>query len=167
MGISEESVNLNFKWHKLSKKTKVFLIICLVFAFSLIRFSFNTEYIGYFAGECGQGMCHTEYKITSNELTIDDTSTDTATNVHKVIKGNFEDLKFNAPLLLLSNIWGSFGCPDCSDGGGYILGFKFFWIHFSFEFDRDSSPWYYAGATEIIRDRIKKIEQIEAAQSNP
>jgi hypothetical protein len=67
----------------------------------------------------------------------------------------------------LSNITRIFGCPDCNDGGGYILGFKFFWLDFKFSFDNDSAPWYFSSAADIIQDRLKKIEQIGAAQSNP
>lgn len=166
MGINEETVNLNFKWRTLSKATKVFLIGCIVFAFSLIRFSFGTEYIGYFAGEC-YGVCKTNYTITSNEIIIDHSSNDGAKDVHKVLKGDFDDLKFNAPLLLLSNFAGGFGCPDCNDGGGYVMGFKFFGMHFSFAFDSNSSPWYFSEAVDTIQDRLKKIDDMEASQSNP
>lgn len=166
MGIVDESINLNFKWSKFSKKTKALLIGFIVFGFSLVRFSFNTEYIGYFAGEC-YGVCKTNYTITSNEIIVDHSSNDGAKDVHKVLKGDFDDLKFNAPLLLISNFTGGFGCPDCNDGGAYVMGFKFFWMHFSFVFDSDSSPWYFSGATDIIKDRLKKIDELEASQSNP
>ncbi|RYU86903.1 hypothetical protein EWM62_17285 [Mucilaginibacter terrigena] len=166
MGIKQETVNLNFKWNKFSKTTKVFLISSFIFAFSLIRFSFSTEYIGYFAGECN-GVCKVNYTITSNKLIIDNFNNDNGKNTHKVIKGDFDGLKFNAPFLLLSNITGRFGCPDCDDGGGYVMGYKFLWMHFSFEFDRDSSPWYFSGAVAIIKERLKKIDELAASRSNP
>ena len=165
MGISEESVNLNFKWHK-SKRTKIFLITCLVLVFPLIRFNFNTEYIGYFAGECS-GVCNANYTITSDEIIIDNFSNIDGRKTHTVLTGNFDDLKFNAPLLLLTNITRIFGCPDCNDGGGYILGFNFGGVSFKFTFDRESSPWYFSNATDIIDERLKKIHDIEASQSNP
>jgi hypothetical protein len=165
MGIKEDSVNIQFTWLKASKKTKAFIIIVVVFALSLIRFSYSTVYIGYFAGECGKGRCHTEYQIDSDRLIINHTSEDTASNVHKVINGDFNDLKFKAPLLLLSNPTGRFGCPDCTDGGGFILGFKFFWIDFKFSFDRSSEPWYFKGMSDIVKDRMQRIEKIEAASS--
>lgn len=166
MGINEEFVNLNFKWKTLPKKTKAVVIILLIFAFSLIRFSFHTEYIGFFAGECS-GVCNANYTITSNEIIVDNFNNNNGKNTHKIINGDFDDLKFNAPLLLLSNVTGSFGCADCNDGGGYIMGFKFFWIPLKFSFDSNSSPWYFSSATNIIIDRLKKIDELEASRSKP
>lgn len=165
MGIKQESVNMNFIWRKASKTIKVLAVILIVFAISLIRLSYSTVYIGYFAGECVKGMCHTEYQIDDNKIIIDHTSEDTSSNVHKVINGNFNHLKFKAPLILLSNLTGRFGCPDCADGGGYILGFKFWGMDFKYSFDRDSEPWYFNGMADIANDRMERIDKIESAQS--
>ncbi|PAW92205.1 hypothetical protein CKK33_01310 [Mucilaginibacter sp. MD40] len=162
MGIKEESVNISISWTELSKRTKAALIITALFAMSIIRLSFGTEYVGYFAGECD--MCNLEYAITDDQLILQKPSKKSVEAI-QIIKGDFSDLKFNAPLLLLSNLTRTFGCPDCTDGGGYIIGFKFLWIDFKFSFDRSSEPWYFKGMADIVKDRMRCIEKIEASQS--
>lgn len=162
MGIREDSVNINFSWKKLSKRTRVALIITVLFALSLIRLSFTTEYVGYFAGECD--MCGLEYTITNDQLVLKNPLLKSKETIH-IINGDFSDLKFNAPLLLLTNLTRTFGCPDCTDGGGFILGFKFLGMDFKFRFDRNSEPWYFKGMADIVKSRMQRIEIIEAAQS--
>lgn len=165
MGIKEDSVNIKFNWRKYSTKTKTLISIIILFTLSLIRFSYSTEYIGYFAGECSKGLCRQEYTISNNQIVINETSEDTASDVHKVINGDFSQLKFKAPLLLLTNITGKFGCPDCNDGGGYLLGFKILGFEFTFTAASEASPWYFKEMTELISDRIKRIEEIQSEKS--
>jgi hypothetical protein len=117
-----------------------------------------------FAGEC-MGTCNVNYEITNDKLTIDEVSNDSIPSRHIAIKGNFDSLKFSVPLLIVSQITGNFGCPDCSDGGATTLGFKLLGIKFNYAFDSDKKPWYFSDAHEIMRNTFKKIDNIEKIDS--
>ncbi|OKS89558.1 hypothetical protein RG47T_5042 [Mucilaginibacter polytrichastri] len=93
-------------------------------------------------------------------MKIEDTSDDTISNIHRVIKGNFNSLQFSIPPALLFHL-GKFGRPDCNDGGGYILGFNLLGIHFNYEIEKGHEPWYFHDMTNVIADRLTKIHAIE------
>lgn len=157
MGISEESVKLS--WGKIPKRLGPFLIIITGYlSLAFIKLPFYTEYVGYYAGECS-GTCKVDYQIQSDNVTIVRHSTETDSVSHLNIKNDFSELKFGVPLLLLTHI-GDFGCPDCNDGGAYTVGVKFFGIHFSYAIERGHEPWYFRDMTNIIGDRIKKVDSI-------
>jgi hypothetical protein len=59
----------------------------------------------------------------------------------------------------------TFGHPDSHDQGGYILGFKLLGIPFEYYIDKGSEPWYFGNMTEIVEDRMLKINVILSDQS--
>ncbi len=146
---------------KSNKYIKVLIFTILtVGVMAIVRIHPDKVYVGSFAGEC-DGICKVNYEITDNQITVELTSSDKNVNtVHKVLNGNFERLKFGIPLLILTKVFGSFGCPDCADGGGYNLGFKLLGIHFDYSVDRGSEPWYFKDMTDIIKSRLIEIQRL-------
>ncbi|WP_183575249.1 hypothetical protein HDF18_14965 [Mucilaginibacter sp. X5P1] len=140
----------------------LFYTLLVILVAALIRIKPATEYVGFYAGEC-IGACNISYEITSDKLTINEISNDSIPGKHLIIKGDFDSLRFRVPLLILSQITGRFGCPDCSDGGASTLGFKLLGMKFNYAFDRDKKPWYFYDAHDIIRDRLSKIQKIDSA----
>ncbi|EHQ26791.1 hypothetical protein [Mucilaginibacter paludis] len=143
---------------KLKKRYWILLAgIIFYFLAALIRVPTSSVTAGFFAGEC-IGRCNATDVITDHAIRVDEISNvDTIPSIHKTIRGDFSELKFNVPLLLLFHFTGSFGQPDSHDQGGYILGFKLLGIPFSYDIDKGSEPWYFTDMTDLVRDRLRKI----------
>ena len=123
---------------------------------------------GNFAGEC-VGNCGTMYQVSEKVIVRDTTSffenrndlTKLSIKYQNVSEqddeGNFDNFKLNVPLAMLLDPRNQFGCPDCSDQGGYYFQFTLLGITRRFQIDKGHEPFYYKQLTADIDHKIEKV----------
>ena len=144
------------------------LTTLILIGMTLVHIQPNRIAYGYFAGEC-VGNCGTIYEVTRKVLRVDTTSfrqtQDDLDNLK--IKGqrllevegneNFNAMKLSIPLIMLLDPRTIFGSPDGHDQGGYYLDFTLFGIKRQYQIDKGREPFYFAGLTNDIDNKIKEV----------
>jgi hypothetical protein len=179
MGIAEDSVNISWKsiakrmrmnlpaWRpkpfKAPKFVKVVFILALLlgagcYTGAFIKIYPQKQSVGYFAGEC-YGTCQANYTITADSIVVERFNNITHKKQHTIIKGDFRKLRFGVPLAVILHSK-NFGCPDCADGGALTIGFTYWGNSYSYALDSGYAPWYFKDMSDIIGDRLAKVDAI-------
>ncbi len=146
--------------------TVIFVVAGLLF----IRVTPKWTTFGFFAGEC-IGNCGTMYGVTTGVIRVDTTSFWKLQGgaerlnvlgqrfVEQDHEGDFDSFKLNIPMIMLLDPCVRFGCPDCTDQGGYFFEFEFLGIRRQFKIDKGHEPFYYSTVTDDIQNKIVMIKE--------
>lgn len=154
---------------KLNRTFKIlFLVIIIIATLLLIKIKPKIfVYGGWFAGEC-KGNCGTMYKVTEKHILKDTTTYWLYNKSDKNLKieaqqllenddeGNYNNFKLNIPLIMILDPRTQFGCPDCTDQGGYYLQFTMLGMTKHFRVDKGHEPFYYKLLTHDLDTLIDK-----------